>query len=133
MDGPLSRTVAAHAVTSTFSDDLAVGTALALRQKVVVPFAICMGAQIWGFASLAHDTDVDALSSGFVHRVERLGFGVDARDRRLTRETPLVIGVPNVRDVFVLAVDRADLQELEQVEKQLNSRRKSGKGAKNVA
>lgn len=40
----------------------------------------------------------------FVHRVERLGLGVDARDRRLTRETPLVTGVPNMRDVFVLAV-----------------------------
>lgn len=37
------------------------------------------------------------------------------------------------RQAEALEADRADLQELEQVEKQLNSRRKSGKGAKNVA
>lgn len=87
------------------SDDAATAVALSLCKQVVVPFTICMCAQVRGFHSVsANDADVAPLACALINRVELVDVAVDLLDCRLPRDAPLLAEVSDVRDVFVRAL-----------------------------
>lgn len=78
------------------ADDLAVRPALRLRKQVVVPIAVRVRAKVRELSGFAHHTHVGARACPLLDGKERLQPGLDALDRRLARETPLSIHVPDV-------------------------------------
>ena len=76
--------------------------AFLLSQQVVVPLAVSVSAQVRRLSALPHYTDVSALSSLRVDRIEGFPLALDAFDCRLPADTPSAC-VTDMRDVLVPA------------------------------
>ena len=83
-------------------DEFTSAIALGQRKKVVVPFVICVGAQIWSFGAIASNhTDVHLSTSGAVDGVKGLFLRIDPANRVLADHTPVAGDIANMGDMLV--------------------------------
>lgn len=85
-------------------NNFASSTTFRLRQKVVVPLAICVCSQIGHFSGYPNYADLRSFSSLLIDGVIPLGFCLNSLNRFFTRQTPLNGGISDMRDVLVRAV-----------------------------
>ncbi len=92
-----------HLTRQTLGQDTddAAFVANSLRQEVVVPFAVGMGAKERRLAMFPNYTDVALLPGADLDCVELIRFIVNPHNRILASDPPLLREIPDVRDVFV--------------------------------
>src|SRR6266704_886442 len=82
-------------------NDPATCVAFRLRQKVVIPLPVCVGSEIRMFPRFPDNPYVTLLPGLMLHRVVLFRIRVDLSDRRLSGDPPMLLQVPDMRDVLM--------------------------------
>jgi hypothetical protein len=79
-------------------------SALLLCEQVVIPFPIGMRAQVRQLeTAFTYDTHIDLATRGLIGGIKGFLLTLDSLNRGLARYFPIARGVPDVRDVLMLA------------------------------
>jgi hypothetical protein len=88
------------------ADELACAVAFREGQQVVIPFVVCVSAQVRRMNTVAYDAYIDAASGVAIDGVERLFLrsGLNLLNGGFPSEPPVVCIVADMGDVFVGAL-----------------------------